>query len=95
MEEVHNSVKGHKITLMNRKSGVVTGVNAVVSFDTNEVLLETELGILLIKGSELNVTRLTLEKGEVEVEGQMDSLTYSNLKPGLREENGLLNRLFK
>ncbi|MDO5154677.1 MAG: sporulation protein YabP [Eubacteriales bacterium] len=95
MEDVRNNVKGHKITLTNRKAGIITGVNAVVSFDTNEILLETELGILLIKGAELNVTRLTLEKGEVEVDGHIDSLTYSDMKPGLRDENGLFMRLFK
>ncbi len=94
MEEVR-SVKGHKVTLSNRGAGTITGVNAVISFDPNEVLLETEQGVLLIKGSDLNVTRLTLEKGEVEVDGRVDSFTYSDLKPGLKGENGFFNRLFK
>ncbi len=94
MEEVRN-VKGHKITLNNRGAGVITGVNAVVSFDLNEILLETEQGVLLIKGTDLNVTRLTLEKGEVEIDGRVDSLTYSELNSGFKGENGLFNRLFK
>lgn len=94
MEEVR-SAKGHKVTLNNRGAGVITGVNAVISFDPNEVLLETEQGVLMIKGSDLNVTKLTLEKGEVEVDGRVDSFTYSDLKPGLKGENGLFNRLFK
>lgn len=94
MEEVRN-VKGHKITLNNRGAGIITGVNAVISFDPNEILLETEQGMLMIKGSDLNVTKLTLEKGEVEVDGRVDSFTYSDMKPGLKGENGLFNRLFK
>lgn len=94
MEEVRNS-KVHKLTLNNRGNGVVTGVQAVISFDLNEILLETTEGVLLIKGSDLNVTKLTLEKGEVEIDGKVDSFTYSDLKPGLKGENGLLNRLFK
>lgn len=94
MEEARN-IKGHKITLNNRGSGLVTGVNAVISFDPNEVLLETEQGVLLIKGTDLNITKLTLDKGEVEVDGRVDSFTYSDLKPGLKGENGLFNRLFK
>ena len=94
MEEAR-SIKGHKITLNNRGSGLVTGVYAVISFDPNEVLLETEQGVLLIKGTDLNVTKLTLDKGEVEVDGRVDSFTYSDLKPGLKGENGLFNRLFK
>lgn len=95
MEEVHNSAKSHRITLNNRGAGTITGVNAVISFDPNEVLLETEQGMLLIKGRELNVTRLTLEKGEVEVDGRVDSFTYSDVKTGQREENSIFNRLFK
>lgn len=94
MEEVRN-VKGQRITLNNRGNGVITGVNAVISFDPNEVLLETEQGMLLIKGNELNVTKLTLDKGEVEVDGRVDSFTYSDMKPGLKGENGFFERLFK
>lgn len=94
MEEVRN-IKAHKISLNNRGAGVITGVNTVISFDLNEILLETTDGVLLIKGSDMNVTRLTLEKGEVEIDGRVDSFTYSDLKPGLKGENGLLNRLFK
>ena len=94
MEEVRN-IKGHKITLNNRGAGVITGVGAVISFDPNEILLETEQGVLLIKGTDLNVTKLTLEKGEVEIDGRVDSFTYSDLKPGFKGENGLFNRLFK
>lgn len=94
MEDVR-TIKGHKVTLSNRGAGTITGVNAVISFDPNEVLLETEQGVLLIKGNDLNVTKLTLDKGEVDVDGRVDSFTYSDLKPGIKGENGLFNRLFK
>lgn len=96
MEEVRGAgVKSHKITLNNRGTGTITGVVAVISFDPNEVLLETEQGMLLIKGTELNVTKLTLDKGEVDVDGRVDSFTYSDMKPGIKGENGLFERLFK
>ena len=96
MEDVRSvNTKGHRITLNNRGSGMITGVNAVISFDPNEVLLDTEQGVLLIKGTELHVTKLTLDKGEVEVDGRVDSFTYSDMKPGIKGENGLFDRLFK
>lgn len=96
MEEVRNTAsKNQRITLNNRGLGLITGVNAVISFDPNEILLETEQGMLLIKGNELNVTKLTLEKGEVEIDGRVDSFTYSDIKPGVRDEGSLFNRLFK
>ena len=70
-----------------------------ISMDTSaEVLLtqtEYQKEKLMIKGKELNVTKLTLEKGEVEVDGRVDSFTYSDMKPGLKGENGFLERLFK
>ncbi len=94
MEEVRN-VKGQKITLNNRGAGLITGVNAVISFDPGEILLETEQGMLLIKGRDLNVTKLTLEKGEVEIGGRVDSFTYSDMKPGVKGEIGFFERLFK
>ena len=75
MEDL-NSVnkRAHKITLLNRRTCNLTGVNDVLSFDVNEIILETDQGMLMIKGSELHVNRLTLDKGEVDVEGKIDSL---------------------
>lgn len=69
----------HKLNLVNRETMTVTGVRDVLSFDVSEVLLETALGMLSIRGSDLHVNRLTLEKGEVDVAGKIDSLTYSDV----------------
>ena len=59
--------KAHKLILSNRRTGTITGVSDVISFDIAEILLETEQGMLMIKGSDLHMNRLTLEKGEVKV----------------------------
>ena len=64
MDEKNNVAKSHKVLLINRKSGAFSGVVDVLSFDVAEILLETELGMLLIKGHDLHVNRLSLEKGE-------------------------------
>ena len=66
-----NVTKSHKVLLANRKSGAFSGVVDVLSFDVAEILLETELGMLLIKGHDLHVNRLTLEKGEIDIEGRI------------------------
>jgi len=78
MEEknYNNTAKSHKVLLVNRGNGAFSGVVDVLSFDVAEILLETELGMLLIKGQDLHVNRLSLEKGEVDIEGRIDSLTY-------------------
>ena len=70
MEEknYNNTAKSHKVLLVNRGNGAFSGVVDVLSFDVAEILLETELGMLLIKGQDLHVNRLSLEKGEVDIE---------------------------
>ena len=62
MEDTKRVQGNHRIVLTGRKTAVISGVLDVLSFDTREVLLETDLGILLLKGDDLHVNRLTLEK---------------------------------
>ena len=87
--------KAHKVLLSNRKTGNFSGVVDVLSFDVAEILLETEQGMLLIKGSDLHVNRLSLEKGEVDVEGRIDSLAYSEVKDYGKQAESVFGRLFK
>ena len=83
----------HNLTMHSREMVNITGVKDVLSFDAGEVLLDTEQGILMIRGQELHVSRLTLEKGEVDVDGRVDSLTYSDTGYGKSGES-FLGRLF-
>ena len=76
--EENRKGKVHKVYLNARKTAVLSGVRDVLSFDAKEVYLETEQGILLIRGDELHVNRLSLEKGEVDVDGRIDSFAYSD-----------------
>ncbi len=94
MEEKQYS-KAHKLILSNRRTGTITGVADVISFDITEVLLETEQGMLMIKGSDLHVNRLTLEKGEIDIEGRIDSLAYSEVTSFQKQSESLIGRLFK
>ncbi|MGN0351396.1 MAG: sporulation protein YabP [Roseburia sp.] len=94
MEE-KNSTKSHKVLLVNRRNGTFSGVVDVLSFDVAEILLETELGMLLIKGHDLHVNRLSLEKGEVDIEGKIDSFLYSEVKSAGKQAESFLGRLFK
>ncbi|MBE5900503.1 MAG: sporulation protein YabP [Lachnospiraceae bacterium] len=84
----------HRLSLQDRKMLSLCGIVDVIRFDLNEVLLETEIGMLHIKGSDLHVTRLSLEKGEVEMEGTMDSLSYSDAPAFEKGGAGLFGRLF-
>ncbi len=90
----HMDHRVHKISFMNRGVGLVTGVKEVRSFNEMEVLLDTDMGVLSIKGSELHVTKLNLEKGEVEVDGTIDSLVYEEIKER-KDSGGLFGKLFR
>ena len=93
MEEISNT-KSHKLILTNRKNANFTGILDVLSFDVAEVLLETELGMLHIKGKDLHVNRLNLEKGEADIEGEIDAMTYSDVPETFGKGSGIFNRIF-
>lgn len=95
MEEKVSSGRLHRLVLSDRHAGSVTGVNDVVSFDENEIVLDTEMGLLTIRGKELHVKRLTLEKGELDLEGQVDSLNYSSNGALKRSGESFFSRLLK
>lgn len=84
----------HRALINNRQNGSFSGISDVLSFDVSEILLETEQGMLLIKGKDLHVNRLSLEKGEVDIAGKIDSLSYSDVSPAHKGES-LLSRIFR
>lgn len=80
----------HKLTLSERKNLTMTGVTEVVSFDETAVVLKTSLGTLTIHGQGLQLKNLSLEGGQVAVEGKMSAFVYE--EP--RSSGGALRRLF-
>ncbi len=92
--EQKQEVGAHKLSLLGRKALSLTGVKEVVSFDAREVILETIQGTLLLRGDEMNVTRLLVEKGEVDLEGRIDSLVYTERGKGSKRSESFAKRLF-
>lgn len=66
----------HQIVLKNREKVIISGAAEVDSFDEHRVVLITELGVLLIKGSGLHIQSLNVESGDVSVQGHIDSVDY-------------------
>ena len=96
MEDLNNiNKRSHKLMLTNRRTCTISGVNDVLSFDVNEILLETEQGMLMIKGNELHVSRLSLDKGEVDIDGRIDSLAVTETGGYSAKVECLRGRLFK
>ena len=80
----------HSLNLKNRKKLTMTGVSEVISFDDASVVLHTGMGTLVVQGSELQLKTLTLEGGNVVVEGQVSSLVYEQAA----RSGGWWSRLF-
>ena len=95
MEENKAISKSHKVTLTNRRNGSLTGILDVLSFDISEILLETEQGMLHVKGKDLHVNRLNLEKGEVDIEGTVESFSYSQLPLSVKKSEGFWSKVFR
>lgn len=85
----------HNIRLNGREKGYMDGILDVISFDETMIVLDTDMGLLTIKGKDLHVSRLTLEKGEMDIEGRVDSLVYSSNESYRKSGQSLLSRLFK
>lgn len=86
--------KPHNVTIEGRERIVVTGVRDVASFDDNTVNLETEGGGLTIRGSELHINKLSLDEGNLFVEGYIISCVYND-KIDAKKAGSFLSNIFK
>lgn len=80
----------HKLTLQERKQLTMTGVTEVVSFEESAVVLHTVQGLLTVQGRELKLKTLSLEGGQVAVDGEISALIYEEPREG-----GLWQRLWR
>lgn len=82
------------IILENREKLTLSGVRDVLSFDDQIVIVETELGLLTIKGQNLKITKLSIDTGDVVVEGDILNLGYSE-KALDKKGTSIMNKLFR
>ncbi|HPZ42916.1 MAG TPA: sporulation protein YabP [Bacillota bacterium] len=86
----------HSISVSGRKRLVMEGVLNVDSFDESEIRLETNMGLLVLKGEGLHITHLSLEQGNLAAEGFFTSLQYHDSKEkGKAKAKGMLSRILK
>ena len=85
----------HGISIAERKNILVTGVKKIESFDNEEFLMDTTLGFLVIKGSELEIIKLDTYQGNVSIKGKINSLTYMESATKKEKEESIISKLFK
>lgn len=82
----------HLLHLDGRRHLTLSGVTDVESFDETAVVAATSLGTLVVHGTDLHVATLSLDSGDLKVDGHIDSLTYEDDGP---RQSGLFSKLFK
>lgn len=85
--------KEQNIVIQNREKTVVTGVDDIISFDDELVIVQTDLGLLTIKGEELKMNKLNLDNNELIIEGKTSAIAYSDATQNKKQ--GIMNKLFK
>ena len=96
MERIDNTIANynHSITLAERKNLLVSGVKKIENFDDEEFLMDTTMGLLTIKGEDLELIKLDTMQGNVSIKGRIISLNYTDDNKS-KESQGVFNRLFK
>ena len=93
-KKIINSNVIQNLILENREKLNITGVLDVLSFDDQMVIVETELGLLTIKGDNLRINKLSTDTEEVTIEGKIINLAYSE-KTTVGKEGSLFIKIFK
>ncbi len=84
----------HEVKIIDRREIHLSGIKKITSFDHEEFLMETTMGILLLKGSGLEILKLDTHDGNVRIKGKINSYQYLENKVKPKEES-FMAKLFK
>ena len=96
MDKVEDIVSygSHELKIIDRREIALTGIKKITSFDAEEFLLESNMGPILIKGSNLEIMRLDTHDGNVKIKGKINGFNYLDNKEKIKVES-LISKLFK
>jgi sporulation protein YabP len=84
----------HIITLNERKNINISGIKSITNFDSNEFLLDSSMGPILIKGANLEILKLDTIEGKVSIKGNIDAINYLELSEKSKNDS-VFSKLFK
>lgn len=87
-------IGNHEVKMTDRKTIFLTGIKKIVSFDAEEFLMESNMGIVVLKGESLELVKLDTTDGNVKIKGKINSMIYEEGKNNKKQES-LLTKLFK
>ena len=94
MDKIDNTV-AHAVSISERNNIIISGVKKIESFDSEEFLMETSMGFMMIKGDGLEIIKLDTYQGNVTIKGKLNGLSYIESLNSKEKEEGVFNRLFK
>lgn len=94
VKEIENNFS-HGISIAERKNILVTGVKKIESFNNEEFYMDTTLGYLTIKGTDLEIIKLDTYQGNVTIKGTVDGVSYSAKETKKNNEESVFSKLFK
>mgnify|MGYP003311141139 CR=1 FL=1 len=96
MDKHENNINSynHGISLFERKNLVITGVKKIENFDSNQFILETVMGFMIIKGNDLELVKLDTLQGHVSIKGTVNSINYAEENTKKEKEESIFSRLF-
>jgi sporulation protein YabP len=93
-KELKIEEKKSMLMLENRKRLTINGVIEVVNFNENQILLNTDVGTMVVKGQELKMNKLDVQNGDVIITGKVDSFVYTSDKVRAKKDS-IISRLFR
>ncbi len=85
----------HEVKIIDRREIYLTGVKKITSFDEQEFLLDTTMGVLLLKGNNLELLKLDTHDGNVRIKGKIVSYQYLDKGESKKKEESFMAKLFK
>lgn len=97
MDKQENNINSynHGISLFERKNLIITGVKKIENFDNTQFIIETIMGFMIIKGSDLELVKLDTLQGHVNIKGTINSINYVEDNTKKDKEDSFFNRLFR
>ena len=93
-KEIKIEDKKSNLMLENRKRLIINGVIEVINFNDSQILLNTDVGTMIVKGQELKMNKLDVQNGDVIITGKVDSCVYTNDKSKDKKDS-IISRLFR
>ena len=93
-KQVSKSDVIHNVIMENRKKISVSGVEDIESFNEEQIILYTCGGVLIIQGSGMHISKLSIDNGETAITGEFSALTYHD-NYGKKDKSGILAKLFR